>query len=117
MKRLLKEIFTWWNGNTINTRFFTWRHGTPVGKDQFNNIYYEGSCDREGNQRRWVIYKNYSDSSQIPPDWHGWIHYRINIPPSYKSKNTTSINKKITRLVQTEKDSSKKDNYDAWIPE
>ena len=36
----LKQFFTWWNGQTLNTRFFTWRNGEKVGTDQFGNIYY-----------------------------------------------------------------------------
>ena len=31
---LLKQIFTWWNGQTIGTRFHTWRFGTKVGQDR-----------------------------------------------------------------------------------
>ena len=33
MKQLLLELFTWWNGQTMGTRFFTWRKGTKVGED------------------------------------------------------------------------------------
>ena len=36
----LKQFFTWWNGQTLNTRFHTWRHGEFVGKDEFGNSYY-----------------------------------------------------------------------------
>ena len=35
---LLKQIFTWWNGQTIGTRFHTWRFGTRVGQDEFGNV-------------------------------------------------------------------------------
>lgn len=80
-----KQFFTWWNGNTIGTRFFTWRKGKRIGEDQFGNIYYEGSVDKEGNPRRWVIYKGYSEASTIPPGWHGWMHYRTDTPPSQEN--------------------------------
>ena len=33
MLKFLTNIFTWWNGATLNTRFFTWRNGTKVGED------------------------------------------------------------------------------------
>ena len=36
----LIQIFTWWNGQTLNTRFHTWRFGERVGTDEFGNIYY-----------------------------------------------------------------------------
>lgn len=81
MFKFLKQIFTWWNGNTINTRFFTWRKGVFVGKDEFGNSYYEGSMHKDGYPRRWVIYKDYSEASSIPPGWHGWIHHRVDTPP------------------------------------
>ena len=40
MKDWLLQIFTWWNGQTIGTRFHTWRHGELVGEDEFGNVYY-----------------------------------------------------------------------------
>ncbi|HET7716433.1 MAG TPA: NADH:ubiquinone oxidoreductase subunit NDUFA12, partial [Bauldia sp.] len=30
MKRFLLQFFTWWNGQTLGTRFFTWRKGIAV---------------------------------------------------------------------------------------
>jgi len=81
MAGLLKQVFTWWSGSTIGTRLFTFRKGRRVGEDEFGNVYYEGSMDREGCPRRWVIYKGYSDPSMIPSGWHGWIHHRTDTPP------------------------------------
>ena len=82
MKRLLTQIFTWWNGETLGTRFHTWRVGREVGRDEFGNVYYEGGTDSEGRTRRWVIYNGYSEASAIPPGWHGWMHHRVDTPPS-----------------------------------
>ncbi|WP_137133053.1 NADH:ubiquinone oxidoreductase subunit NDUFA12 [Rhizobium sp. FY34] len=82
MKNLLLQIFTWWNGQTMGTRFFTWRKGTRVGEDQFGNVYYEGPMASYGLQRRWVIYKGYAEASAIPPGWHGWMHHRTDTPPT-----------------------------------
>lgn len=81
MLQALKQVFTWWNGNTVNTKFFTWRKGSKVGEDEFGNIYYEGGMHKDGYPRRWVIYKNYTDASSIPSGWHGWIHHRTDIAP------------------------------------
>lgn len=77
---IFKKIVTWWNGATVGTAFFTWRKGTCVGSDQFGNTYYEGSHNKEGRKKRWVIYKNYPDPTMIPPGWSGWIHYRSDTP-------------------------------------
>jgi len=82
MKTLLAQIFTWWNGQNLNTRFNTWRNGTRVGDDEFGNIYYEGGLDSEGRTRRWVIYNGYAEASSVPPGWHGWLHHRVDTAPS-----------------------------------
>lgn len=74
---LLKQIFTWWNGTTIGTRFYTWRHGKFVGTDESGNRYFEGQ-----GGRRWVQYNGYAEPSGIPPGWHGWIHHKVDSPPS-----------------------------------
>ena len=79
----LKQLFTWWNGQTLNTRFFTWRHGERVGTDQFGNTYYraKSALPESIPERRWVIYGGYSEASTIPPGWHGWMHHRVDEPP------------------------------------
>ncbi len=82
MKNLLLQIFTWWNGQTMGTRFHTWRNGTRVGEDEFGNVYYKGGTDSEGRTRRWVIYNGYADASTIPPGWHGWMHHRTDVSPA-----------------------------------
>jgi len=75
---LLSEIFAWWTGNTYGTRLFTLRKGILVGEDDFGNRYYR---ERNG-KRRWVIYKDLAEASRVPPDWHGWLHYTVDTPPT-----------------------------------
>jgi NADH:ubiquinone oxidoreductase subunit len=82
MKEFLIQFFTWWNGQTLGTRFHTWRNGTKVGEDEAGNVYYEGGVDSEGRTRRWVIYNGVAEASRIPPGWHGWMHHRTDVPPS-----------------------------------
>ena len=82
MKTFLLQFFTWWNGQTLGTRFHTWRHGKPVGQDEAGNLYYEGGTDSEGRTRRWVIYNGPAEASRIPPGWHGWMHHRVDVAPS-----------------------------------
>ena len=81
MKEFLLQFFTWWNGQSLNTRFNTWRFGKPVGQDEEGNQYYEGGKDSEGRTRRWVIYNGISEASRIPPGWHGWMHHRTDVAP------------------------------------
>ena len=78
MKEWLLQIFTWWNGQTIGTRFYTWRVGQEVGQDEFGNTYYQTADGR----RRWVIYNGPAEASAIGNGWHGWMHHRVDTPPS-----------------------------------
>ncbi len=77
----LKELFAWWTGNTIGTRLYTWRYGNRVGADSFGNIYYQ----TEGGKRRWVTYSKQSEASLVPPEWYGWLHYTVDVPPTEES--------------------------------
>lgn len=77
-KTFLVELFTWWNGQTAGTRVFTARKGILVGQDETGNRYYE----ERGGSRRWVIYNGVAEASKIPPGWHGWLHHRVDTPPS-----------------------------------
>ena len=70
MLTLLKEIFTWWNRQTLGTRIRTMIKGKLKGQDNFGNKYYE---DKEG--KRWVIYKDLIEASSIPEEWYSWIHH------------------------------------------
>jgi NADH:ubiquinone oxidoreductase subunit len=83
---VLKTIFTWWNGATTGIHFTTWRRGRLVGQDELGNRYYEARDDRDsydrGRKRRWVVYNGYADASKVPPDWHGWLHYTFDEPPT-----------------------------------
>ena len=67
---ILAKIFTWWDGATVGTAFYSARKGVLVGEDPQGNRYYQ-SRDRV---RRWVIYNGANDASRVDPDWHGWLH-------------------------------------------
>ncbi|KAF6138776.1 hypothetical protein GIB67_040908 [Kingdonia uniflora] len=49
---------------------------TCVGVDKFGNKYYE-NLDYQSGRHRWVEYgdKNRYNASQVPPEWHGWLHF------------------------------------------
>ncbi len=74
----LSQFFTWWNGQTLATRFYTSRHGKRVGEDGEGNVYYQ-SAD---GSRRWVIYNGEAEASRVPPEWHGWLHHTWQQPPT-----------------------------------
>jgi NADH:ubiquinone oxidoreductase subunit len=74
------RVFTWWDGQTLNTQLFTWRKGIRVGEDELGNVYYKNA----DATRRWVIYNGEIEASKISPDWHGWIHFTWDEPPTDK---------------------------------
>ncbi len=75
---LLAQTFTWWNGETLATRFWTWRKGRRVGEDGEGNVYYQNA----DGSRRWVIFAGEAEASHIPPEWHGWLHHTWQQPPT-----------------------------------
>ena len=69
MLTFIKEIFTWWNRQTLGTRIYTILKGKLIGTDLYGNKYYE---DKKG--KRWVIYNGEIEASKIPEEWYSWIH-------------------------------------------
>ncbi len=86
MKQFFLQFFTWWQSQTLGTRFYTWRKGERVGSDEAGNVYYRvrgGKIDPAlGFNRRWVIFNGPAEASKIPPGWHGWLHHRVDVAPS-----------------------------------
>ncbi|WP_183529582.1 NADH:ubiquinone oxidoreductase subunit NDUFA12 [Yoonia ponticola] len=76
----IKRIFTWWDGQSFGTQFWTWRNGKKVGEDGQGNIFYRNADD----SRRWVIFNGAIEASRIDPDWHGWLHRTWDEPPTDK---------------------------------
>jgi len=79
---ILKSIFTWWEGATIGTALWSRRNGREVGRDSLGNIYLETKPGGRRVSRRWVIYNGPNDASRIPPEWFGWMHHQIDVPPT-----------------------------------
>ena len=73
MLTLIKEIFTWWNRQTLGTRIQTFLFGKFVGSDQYGNKYYE---NKQG--KRWVIYNGEIDATKISDEWYSWMHHTSN---------------------------------------
>jgi NADH:ubiquinone oxidoreductase subunit len=83
----LKQIFTWWNKQTVGTFLYTLFTGKFEGKDEFENKYYSNS-----KGKRWVIYNDAIEASKIPAEWHSWIHFlRSSKPNKNKEKFSWQI--------------------------
>ena len=70
MLTMLKEIFTWWNHQTLGTRIQIFFFGKLVGKDHLGNKYYQSKSGK-----RWVIYNGEIEASKIPNEWYSWMHF------------------------------------------
>ncbi len=73
MLTLLLKKFHLVESPNLGTRINTFVNGKFVGEDQFGNKYYE---NKKG--KRWVIYKNEVEATNIPNNWYSWIHYTKN---------------------------------------
>lgn len=76
--QFLLRLVTWWNSQTLGTQLFTARRGIKVGEDAQGNVFYHTADDK----RRWVIYNGDIEASRIDPDWHGWLHFTWDQPPT-----------------------------------
>jgi NADH:ubiquinone oxidoreductase subunit len=86
MKIFLLRLFTWWNGQTLGTQWWTWLYGEFVGEDEFGNRYYRTKGSKIDPtlliERRWVIYNGVTEASAVPPSWHGWLHHTVDLLPT-----------------------------------
>lgn len=84
---LFREIFSWWGGNTWGTRLTTALRGRLVGEDATGNRYYEATRGYlpNGKSRRWVIFNGEAEPTKVGADWHGWLHYTVDTPPTKDS--------------------------------
>ena len=125
VKDYLLRSVTWWNSQTWGTQFYTWRNGIRVGEDNEGNVFYQ----TEGGKRRWVIYNGEAEASRVSPEWHGWLHYTWDQPPTEKPLNKKSWEKPhLENLTGTaaayapdgsirRRDPAPRADYDAWSPE
>merc|ERR1719153_1337390 len=64
------------------------RYGTPVGEDERGNKYYQNDEYPMG-RNRFVVYAEKTfeqrydyDASDIPAEWHRWLHYMTDDAPT-----------------------------------
>ena len=99
MLTLIKEIFTWWNHQTLGTRIQTLFFGRLVGKDHLGNKYYESK-----NGKRWVIYNGEVEPTKIPDEWYSWMHFTKNkIENSHDLKKYKWQKEHLTNQTGTDK--------------
>ncbi|HQY44408.1 MAG TPA: NADH:ubiquinone oxidoreductase subunit NDUFA12 [Paracoccaceae bacterium] len=123
--KFLLQLLTWWNGQTLGTRLFTWRRGVKVGEDAQGNSFYQ----TKDAKRRWVIYNGESEASRVSPDWHGWLHFTWDEPPTEKALKHKSWEKphqeNLTGTILAyapagsirRTDPVARQDYEAWSPE
>lgn len=119
------RVFTWWDGQTLNTQLFTHRHGVKVGEDEQGNIFYRTADD----SRRWVIYNGEAEASRISPEWHGWLHRTWDSPPTeaplprkdWEQPHVPNLTGTAAAWVPPgsirRTDPVARKDYDAWTPE
>ena len=128
IKKLLKFLFTWWNGSTVGTKLYTYLKGKKVGEDYFGNYFYESRDKRN----RWCIYSYQSDASKISPEWNSWLRFITNSCPTDEtmtyewqkrfSGNLTGLDgaykPEILRANKKNEDLDRyQSDYKAWKPE
>ena len=66
----------------VHIRWLTLMTGAKiVGTDEFGNRYFTHTTPGRP-PRRWVMYKGYVDASEIPPEWHAWMHHQTDVLPN-----------------------------------
>jgi NADH:ubiquinone oxidoreductase subunit len=82
---MFKKFFRFFLSTQSPLQFFVGLtvKGSYVGEDQFGNQYYRGK-KRKGytHERRWVVYQSGNvDASEVPPEFHGWLHHQTDVFP------------------------------------
>ncbi len=124
--KTIKRVFTWWDGQTINTQFFTWRKGVKVGSDAEGNVYYRDRSDK----KRWVIFNGEVEGSRVSPDWHGWLHrtwdkapteapltHKSWEKPHQENLTGTALAYAPTGSIRRTNAPADRSDYEAWSPE
>ena len=115
------------------TRVITWLNGERLGEDEFGNVYYQArKAPSSGRRRRWVVYARGDDeASNVPPEFHAWLHYTINeLPAKDRGKKyawqrdhrpnqtgTAGAYRPPGHTLQGGKRDHATGDYEAWLPE
>ena len=112
------------------TRMITLLNGQFVGEDEFGNKYYHQRKAKAGvRRRRWVVYKDNDDGSNVPPEHNAWLHYTIqDFPTESQAKswqkphlpNQTGSElayRPPGHILEGGKRDKATGDYEAWMPE
>ena len=79
--RRIREVGGFRNASKILWRARDVRAGTLVGEDKFGNKYYE-NLEYFFGRDRFVFYARKDfDGSQVPAEWHCWLHHMTDKVP------------------------------------
>jgi hypothetical protein len=75
-----------------------------MGGDSFGNRYYENKVDYPAGQHRWVepADKHNFDSTQVPPEWHGWLVHMNDATPSQEEEFIDEMKSRINPSVPSD---------------
>tara|TARA_B100001109_G_scaffold188103_1_gene154670 strand:- start:192 stop:563 length:372 start_codon:yes stop_codon:yes gene_type:complete len=122
---MLKEIFTWWNSQTLGVRLWTYLNGRLVAEDENKNRYYSN----KNGTRRWVVYSGEIDASKVTPEWNNWLRFTSdNIPTENNPRHawqqdhmpnqTGTINAYSPKSSSFNRKKSDRDlEYEKWNPD
>ena len=121
---MIKEIFTWWNKQTLGTRIWSYLNGVEVGRDVAGNRYFSNKDD----SKRWVIYNSQVEATEVNPEWNNWLRFTSIDKPIDKKNYDWQLehrpnlsgtqNSYSPKKSPFNKDSIKKNSdYEKWSPE
>ena len=134
---ILSKIFTWWDGATIGTLLNSRLTGDHVGTDVHGNRYFRAKKRRAagqpfaGSERRWILYAGPNDASNVPAEWHSWLHGQFdgvpesNLPPpriwevdyTPNATGTVAAYRPQGALERGGKRARATGDYEAWTPD
>jgi NADH:ubiquinone oxidoreductase subunit len=104
--------------NSWGTLLYTRVFGFYVGTDSYCNRYYKrivNDCEK-----RWMIYNNRPDARLIPVEWHAWLHFLQDEPPTHSTsyqpmQQTEEKNAETKRSIENIPKTALK-CYERWSP-
>ena len=121
---MIKEIFTWWNSQTVGTRIWSYLNGIEIGKDENGNRYFSNKKD----SKRWVIYGGQVEATAVNPEWNNWLRFTsIEKPGKVKSydwqlehkPNQSGTSKAYSpkpSIFDNKSNNKKRIDYEKWSP-
>ena len=121
---MFKELFTWWHGQTVGVRIWTYFNGYLVATDSHENRYYSNKEDT----RRWVVYSGEIEASNVTPEWNNWLRFTSKEVPSennfrydwqlnHTPNQTGTVHAYSPKSSSFNKQKTDKDlDYDKWKP-